>query len=240
MATTLVRELDLPVIDLDGLTVAETASGAGNFALTGDLIQNGAGKYVAGVSKNGGVPFPGGIKLIIDTTGDSSGVLFTLTGTDPDDRPLVETKTSIASGATYETVGYFKTLTSFAADGAEAGNVTLGTVDEAHSATIVLDHYAPGPPAVTVTVTGTVNFDVKETWENVERLYRTASAVQTDIAFTDIVLDSLGGTIDFAAITASESKTIRAGAKALQLEVASYSTGARVELDLIQTMRGGN
>ncbi len=239
MAKTLVRELDLPVIDLDGLTEAETASGAGNFALTGALIQANAGRYVAGLSLASNQLFPGGVKLIIDTTGDSSGVLFTLTGTDPDGRPLVETKTSISSGATYTTVGYFRTLDSFHADGATADDVTLGTVDEAMSASVHLDYgYRSGPPLITAVVTGTVAFDVQESYNNIADAYLTASAVQSAQGFADIVLDKDSATIDFANITATDAATIRSGATALAVQVNTYTDAAEVRLSVTQSSRG--
>ncbi len=69
MAIPIYYDLDLPVIDLDGITTAATLGGAGNHVLDGALIVLNAAKYVCGEQLAGpSKAVNAGVRLIIDTT----------------------------------------------------------------------------------------------------------------------------------------------------------------------------
>lgn len=103
-----------------------------------------------------------------DSATDHSGKTVTLVGTDADGRAQTEVVTGPGSSATVESSKYFKTLTS-ATPSETIGEDTfdIGWVDEFVSQTIPLDWRANTPPTVQVVVTGTINFDVEGTLQDI-------------------------------------------------------------------------
>lgn len=103
-----------------------------------------------------------------DSATDHSGKTVTLVGTDADGRAQTEVVTGPAGSATVESSKYFKTLTS-ATPSATIGSDTfdIGWVDEISTQSIVLNHYADTAATAQVVVTGTINYDIETTLQNV-------------------------------------------------------------------------
>ena len=103
-----------------------------------------------------------------DTATDHSGKTVTLVGTDADGRAQTEVVTGPGASATVESTKYFKSLTS-ATPSATIGADTfdIGWVDEVASQTIPLNWRNQTPPTIHVVVTGTINYDIEGTLQDI-------------------------------------------------------------------------
>lgn len=156
--------------------------------------------------------------------------VFTVTGEDADGRVQTEAITGPGSGATVESAKYFKKVYKVTIAGGDASDtVDMGTVDEAVSATIPLDHYQGVAPTVQADVTGTVDFDLQVT---VQDPFNSGSAPfnigdQEDLAWiVDANFD--GKTADLVAALAVP------GMRAMRFLVNSHSAAAEVQLYITQ------
>ena len=158
-----------------------------------------------------------------DSSTNHTGKTITLVGTDQDGKALTEVVTGPNNAATVESAGYFKTLTS-ATPSATIGADTfdIGWVDEVSSQTVPLDWRSGVEATISVAVTGTVDFTVQET----------ADEVQTTVAASQ--------SVGWANITALATKTATTvalatkGVTAIRLIINSYSTGAALVLSVTQ------
>ncbi|MHC4708195.1 MAG: hypothetical protein ACYS8I_14040 [Planctomycetota bacterium] len=228
MAIPIRLDIDAGAIDADGICVSQTpaAGGAQELTITGALVVSGTGVFVAGEAA--GIPGPYGVQVAVDTTGDESARTFTITGTDPDGRPISEDITSITSGAAKEGLLYYQTVTSVAVDADTAGAITVGTVDELRSSTVILDWYSPRSARSVVDVTGTVSFSISSTSQDVKQEYDVFSNTQAGLV---VVEEESAGAVDV-------STSITNGATGVYLTFASYSAGAEVQWTITQGMRG--
>lgn len=205
-------DFDPADVDADGISTAQTPVGAGNLTITGAFASGGVATmdyaYQVGVTSDG-----------ID-----NGVTFTITGTDQDGKALSETITG-PNATTVETTGYFKTVSQVAISGAGTGNITVGNVDEISSQTIPIDYTSDVPCAISVDITGTINFTVQETYSDVQSsLLASQSARWLNITA-------------LAAKTADTNSTATQGASALRVLVNSYSSGAEAQMNIVQPGR---
>lgn len=209
---TRIIEIDIDPIDVDadGITVAETLGGAGNFAITGALASGGS------------VTFDYARQLLQTAVGNETARTFTITGTDRDGRAQVVTMAGV-NATTAETTTYWKTVTRIASDGATAGNVSFGTVDEVTSQTIPLNYYAAEAATVAVDVTGTVNYTVQQAFQDVESVLSAGN----DLTWYDVSA--------LAAQTADLVSLITHRATAVRLVVNSYSSGAELQMRVLQS-----
>ena len=165
-----------------------------------------------------------------DSATDHSGKTVTLVGTDPDGRAQTEVVTGPAGSATVESTKYFRTLTS-ATPSATIGADTfdIGWVDEFASQSIPLDWRSQTPATIQVAVTGTINFDVEGTLQDVQTSYAAPFDVadQSDLEwFNDA---------NFTAKTASLTDDLTLpGYRAIRVVVNSYSSGAELQVYLSQ------
>jgi hypothetical protein len=196
--------------DPDGIAESQTTVGAADLTLDGVLVSGGVATldYAR--------------RLAIASSGNDSTNDFTVTGTDADGRALVEVVTG-PNTTTVETVGYFKTVTSVAIDGATVGNITVGTTDELASQTIPIDYASSVAAAIGVDVTGTIDYTVQQT---IEPIQGAAFKPQQDAAWHDITA--------LAAKTADLIATAAIGATAIRLVVNSYSTTAELQMHVSQ------
>lgn len=163
------------------------------------------------------------ISIKNDSATDHSGKTITLVGADADGKPLTEVVTGPGASATVESAGYFLALTS-ATPSATIGADTfdIGWVDEAVSKTIPLDSYSTAGAGIAVAVTGTINYTMQETFDDVQA---SDTAVQS---------------ADWHAITALSGKTASligvasVGATAVRMVVSSYSSGAELSIGMTQ------
>lgn len=105
-------------LDADGVCVNASATGAATLPATGALVSGGVATF--DIARN----------VTITSTGDESGITFTVTGTDHYGETLVEAVTG-PNNTTVNGVKAFKTVTSVAVDGAttsSAVDVGMGDV----------------------------------------------------------------------------------------------------------------
>lgn len=209
-------DIDLVDADPDGIAEAQTPSGAEALALGGVLVSGGVATldYAR--------------QLAIVSDGNESGITFTVVGTDADGYALTEVITG-PNITTVESTGYFKTVTSVTTNGAGAGNITVGTVDEACTATIPLQWGSPHACTINVDVTGTISFTVQETFDDVQRPGLAAQSAHQNSQWLNITA--------LATKTADTTSTATVGASAIRLLVNSYSSGAELQMTLVQAPR---
>ena len=111
------------------IRTATSISAAGAVTLNGSLVSGG----VATLDQPR--------RVLFTSSGNDSGITFTVTGTDWNGAYATEVLTGANATTTY-TVYDYKTVTSIVASGASAGNVSIGTNGIASSRPVFLDWYA--------------------------------------------------------------------------------------------------
>jgi len=206
------KEFDIDPVDVDdnGICAAQQAAEAGNLALDGDLVSGGVATldYARQIG--------------IASTGNLSGVDFTVTGTDADGRAQSETLAG-PSNDTVETAKYFKTVTQVAVNGAVGTDVIVGTVDEIATQTIPIDRSSSLAASIGVDITGTINYTVQQTLEHVQQ---DGFNPQQDAAWHNITA--------LASKTADLTGEAMIGATAIRLLVNSYSSTAELQMHVVQ------
>ncbi len=208
-----VKVFDVDPVDADpnGICEAQTPSGAEALTLDGALVSGGAAAldYAR--------------RLAIVSDANDSGITFTVVGTDADGYALTEVITG-PNATTVESTEYFKTVTSVTSSGAGAGNITVGTVDEIATQTIPIKWRSPYAAHIDVNVTGTINFTVQQTFDDVLR-----SGLPPRSATQNSLWQSISA---LAAKTADTESTATIGATGLRLVVNSYSSGGELQMTL--------
>jgi len=201
-------DIDLDAVDADGIAQSQTPTEAGNLTLNGAL----------------GTTLDYARVLVLTTAADETTKTFTITGTGSSGEAIVEELTGV-NNTTALTTNYFKTITSIAVSAATAGAITFGTsaaTRAAQSQAVPLEYLNEVPATYHVTVVGTINFTVLE-------------------SFDDLLKNGVGsdtGT-NFHALTALEAKTATTtavgtrGSTAVKIRVNSYSSGAEVQLTIV-------
>lgn len=202
-------DVDPANVDADGLCASQSAAGAGNLTLNGALISGGV------FTESGAF----GRQLSITSAGNDSGITFTITGTCPDGVAQTEIITG-PNATTVEGSSYFRTVTSIAVSGATASTVTVGTVDEVASKTYPLNTRSSDAATIAVDVTGTVNYTVQETFEDVLPM---TSPAQNTTWFNVTAL---------ASKTADTASAVTRGASAVRLVFNSYTDGAEIQMSI--------
>lgn len=159
-----------------------------------------------------------------DTATDHAGKTVTLVGTDADGKALTEVVTGPGVSATVESTGYFLTLTS-ATPSATIGADTfdIGWVDEVSTQTIPLNWRSTAAAAVYVDITGTIDFTVQETFDDVQVPGQSAIQSAQWVAITAL-----------SAKTADTVGTATVGATAARLIVNSYTDTAELQMHVSQ------
>ncbi len=160
MTTALQRNeitLSLETPTLDNVCLDQTTAGAANLTINGPLAAVGA------------VALASAHKLDLESVANLSAINFTITGTDANDIAQIE----IIAGPNANTVTtsyYFKTVTQIAVDGAVGTAVSVGTSDEAATKDIASNYKASSGfgLGVAVTLTGTINYTVQHTYNDVD------------------------------------------------------------------------
>jgi hypothetical protein len=157
-----------------------------------------------------------------DSATDHSGKTVTLVGTDQDGKALTEVVTGPAGSATVESVGYFLTLES-ATPSATIGADTfdIGWVDEFVTNTLAMN-WRGGSTAVVITPTGTINYTLERTLSDFQN---SSSPVLWGVDDEDTqsgVTDALGLRWEVTP-------------RGIRVVVNSYSSGATLQLDCVQS-----
>lgn len=207
-------DFDLDDADDNGIYTVAAVAGAGALTLAGALVTG----TVATMDY--------ARQIVIDSAGDDRSITFTVVGTDADGLAQTEVITG-PNATTVESTGYFKTITSITASGAAAGNVTIGTVDEAVSQTIPIDWASDSPCAIHADISGTINYTVQESYS---AIHGDTSTVVQSAVWTAITA--------FSGKTADVAGTATAGATAIRFLVNSHSSAAEAQVYVSQPVRG--
>jgi len=119
-------------LDVNGICVSQTTTAAANLVLDGALTStiNGNSVYAPSVSSTAETADGAWARRIsITSSGDDSGITFTVTGTDINGKALSETVTGPNSTETQTAntlVGLFKSVTKIATSAATTGNIQVG------------------------------------------------------------------------------------------------------------------
>lgn len=159
-----------------------------------------------------------------DSITNHSGKTITLVGTDADGRAQTEIVTGPAASATVESSLYWLTLTS-ATPSATIGVDTfdIGWADEFAAKTLPVD-WRSGEASLDVNVTGTINYDIEQSFDDVQ-LKTTAFSWSVDDPVTQ------------SSQTADQTVLYLSHPKALRLKINSYSSGASIVLSYTQRDR---
>ena len=157
--------MDLDAADPNGAFEDQTLGGAGDFTLDGAGITGGEWVTPDGFAKQIG----------FESTGNISAVTFTVTGYQDKNKTIAITETlSGPNNNTVETSNYFYSIQSIASDGAVGTNTEAGPVDEAISQIIPIKRSSSNrgerPVALTFIVTGTINFTIQQTNDDIQSL----------------------------------------------------------------------
>lgn len=161
-------------LDRNGAYLSEALTGtnAGLTATTQEFIKvtavstDGATAGDVTVGVNGTVTMDTPRRVLITTADDETGVVFTIAGTDWNGNPITEAVTGV-NNSTVQTAYDFSTVTAITVDGATTAAVQVGTNGVGSSRPIFLDGYALAPTALQVDVSGTVNYTVQQTLDNI-------------------------------------------------------------------------
>ena len=149
MALTRTLSLALVAAVANGVSLSQTAAGAQNLTITGSLASGGV------------ATFDSPRRVGITSTGNDSGITFTVTGTDRTGRTITEVVTGANAGVA-STVNDFATVTKITTSAATASTVTAGTTAVGSTPVWVTDMWAnPGSYTFVVTVTGAANYNIE-------------------------------------------------------------------------------
>lgn len=162
------------------------------------------------------------VSLHNDTATDHSGKTATFIGTDANDHDISETINMPGSSATVETTLYFKTLTSVTPSASiGADTMDIGYVDEFASPLYPLG-WREGVAALGVEVTGTINYTVQHTFDDIQDPDNT-TYTWYDYDDPDLVASSINADGNYFAIPA-----------ATRIIANSYSNGATLAYNIFQ------
>lgn len=197
-------DMDLDNVDVDGIAASQSPDEDAALVLNGAL----------------GTTLDFARQLIVTTGGNTTGTTLTITGTDENGVTITEAVADV--NTTAETTKYFKTVTSAQLSGADpATTYTLGTVDEAVTKTFPLEYRNNRAATVAVTVTGTIDFTVQETFDKLFVLDNL-----DELAWYDVTA--------LATKTANTRSPITAGATGIRVKVNSYTNGAELKIMISQ------
>lgn len=207
-------DVDLETADLDGLASA-VDSNAVAIVMDGDLLDS----NLLFTSADG----LGRIIVIVDADTDTqSDVTFTIVGTNANDEAISDVVTGPGSGLTVASAKYFKTVSSISASAAQGGTEkidvgTRGTTLSAATKAYPLNSRDSVAPMVSVDVTGTLNFTVQQTYDNL----LTDTDASGNIRWEDVTA--------LASKTADTTAQLGIGCRGMRIVINTYSTGAELQ-----------
>lgn len=211
------RIFDMDPIDVDddGIAEAQQLGAAGDLTLNGALCDLGtAARFDIGdAGYSSGI---GGVRIGIASTGNLSGVAFTVTGLDQDGDAATEAITG-PNNSTVQSTTFWSQITAIAADGAVGTDVTVGTVDEIVSRTFPLDWRSHEAATVAVSgLSGTCQFDIEETFDG----------LGDGAASLAWLVNQSDKSADFSALLTLHARAVR-------LRFDSYSSGAELQFHVL-------
>jgi VCBS repeat-containing protein len=139
-------------LDADGICLSQTKASSGSLTLNGVLA--GAALDVAR-------------KIAVASSANILARIFTITGTDANDRSITDTVTGVNNNSV-NTTKYFKTVTDVSVDASfSANNVTVGTTAACATRVVQLNYHTEIAAQVTVElVSGTATWSIEETFND--------------------------------------------------------------------------
>lgn len=156
-------------------------------------------------------------KVVITSAGDDSGVTFTISGKDADGKSITEDLTGANAGAATSTKHYKSDLT-ISADGASAGDVSIGFAAPAQGPTVI-GEYRSEVSTVTAMVSGTINYTIQYSNDYEDVFSKTAVATFLNHDDTDVV-----------GATASKTGAATVPVLAYRLTIASYTSTPTIDV----------
>jgi len=196
----------LQVPSITNVMADQTIGAAGDLNLNGSLTSSGT------------LSLPTAQKIDFESAANVSAAILTLTGTTELGSATTETIAAPNSN-TITTAKYWKTISNVASSASIGTNMSAGVSDEAKSQTVPMSRYNIYGIGIAIDIGGTINYTVNET--------------SVDVQSTD--------TINWIAISAFTSKTadlqttLTNPNEALQFVVNSYSSGATLSANVIQS-----
>lgn len=205
--------MDLDNVDPNGVFEDQTLVEASDFILDGVGVSNSEWVTTDGFAK----------RIGFESTGDISGVTFTVIGYDDVHKHNLVTETVTGpNNSTVRTTNYFYSIQAIAADGAVGTAVEAGPVDEAITATIPMkrNYFSNDERAVGLTfiVTGTVDFTVQQTNDEIQSL--------DDRSFNWLDHDDS----NLINATSSVNGNYIIVPEAMRVKINSYSSGAALDI----------
>ena len=215
-----VFDIDPANVDPDGLADGNSSAGA-TLTLDGALTSGGTFTSADGLAHR--------ISILDLGADDQSGATYSLVGTDGDGLPQTEDITGPTASATVESTKYWLTIeaTPAIASPVAGSTVDVGTVDEIVTETLPMNYRAHEAATYATDVTGTVNFDVQETLDEVH-LLTSAGVPIPPSTLNWISLTSMTGD------TASDKQIGVSHSTACRLVINSYTDTAEIELTAYQ------
>lgn len=149
------------------VSLSQSPLAAGNLLINGTLASGGIATFTTQR------------RVLITSGGNDTGITFTIYGTNQSGNPIQQT---IAGGnTTAVTTIDFKTVTRVAISGAAASTVTVGTNTVGSTPWVsVTPHIAPTNLSTSVQITGTVNYTVEYTYDDLNFTPNSFFAYQLD------------------------------------------------------------
>lgn len=220
MSTPTTLALTYSALDADGICASQSAAGAGNLTLDGALVSGG----VAVLTDYG---FERAV--VITSAGNDSAKTFTIYGLNSSGNPIQQAVTGANAGAATSTMLFYK-VTRVAVSAATASTVTVGTNGVISSRWLQLDaNLTPFSVGIGVVVSGTINFTVQYTYDNIQLLTApspTAPAVP--------VIPTAFNLTALASKTANTDSSITAPVTAVRLVANSGTAPASASATVVQ------
>lgn len=214
-------DLDLATSDPDGICDGVASDDVTTtLSLNGALIAAGTFTSADGLARQ--------LSITDTATQSQTDSTFTIVGTDADGRAQTEAIAGPGSGATVNTVKYFKTVSSITVSGGDSDDtVDIGTSTGgvAVSNTIPLNWYASEPAVLQLDITGTMSVTVQVTLQNPFQNDAAPFSIddQNDLAW---IADA-----NFTTETADIINPLSMnGIKAMRVLVNSFTAGAEVQV----------
>lgn len=220
MARPQIVTMTLVTADADGIAQSQTPGAAGNLTINGALASGGVATLA--------VPR----RVLVTTVSDESGKTLTIYGTDWFGRAITEVMTG-PNATTGYTAQDFKTVTRVAVSAAFTGAVTVGTNGIGSSPWLLLNRNAAEfAVGVQVVVSGTVNYTVQTTSDDIMGAYDPSSGIWANAAVPTPFNDSI-----LAAQAANGTTEIDYPCQAVRLLINS-GTGTATMTAIQQGIRG--
>ena len=205
------KRINIDVSNEDLIGFASNVTGA-TFVLTANVVPDGLAHKIS---------------IRNDSVTNHSAKTMTLVGIDQDGFALTQVIAGPGASATVQSLGYFLMLTSVTPSATiGADTFDIGWVDEVASRIIPIDYMSVNPASIFVDVTGTINYTVQQTLDNVLTSAAAARAAQwtPDTTAESRTADSIGSML--------------AGSSAVRIIINSYSPNAELQFYVNQSVGG--